>query len=360
MVPNVRPIVIVDYDPTWKEVFECERGMLLRACGRDAFVRIEHVGSTAIPGLAAKPIIDIMPGVRSLDAFGPLISRIESLGYQYVPEFERDSAAGPGMPFRRYFRKDVDGERAFHLHCVEHGSAFWRDQLLFRNYLRFNIKDIAAYAALKRRLADEYNRSMLEQGIDTNIGYTEHKTEFVESIKAKARANIARATPIEVVDYDPRWPEQFEALRSAIESVVDEEVRGIEHVGSTSVPGLAAKPTIDIAIGVRSMAKSRALTPRILGLGFTKGRDNSPDWRYFDREGHAPHDNAHLHVVPFGGIRWNRYLLFRDYLREHPEWAERYATLKRALAAEFVNDRLGYVEAKTDFVELAQRLAREP
>jgi GrpB-like predicted nucleotidyltransferase (UPF0157 family) len=358
MARHIRPIVIVDYDPAWKELFEYERAMLVRACGEDAFTRIEHVGSTAVPGLAAKPIIDIMPGVRSLDAFAPLIAKVASLGYAYVPEFERDTAAGPGMPFRRYFRKDVDGERAFHLHCVEHGGEFWRDHLLFRNHLRFHNDDLQAYAALKRRLAGDYNRTMFEQGIDTNIGYTDRKTELIEQIKAKARAVIARSTPIVIAEPDPRWPSRFEELRARITAIAGDEAAGIEHVGSTSVRELPAKPTIDIAIGVRSMEASRALTPRLLEAGYAKGRDNFPDWRYFDREDHAPNDNVRLHVVPFGGVRWNRYLLFRDYLRAHPEWAGRYAELKRALAAEFGKDRLGYVEGKSDFVELVQRRAR--
>jgi hypothetical protein len=103
-----KPIVIAEYDPAWVPRFEAERAMILRACGPDAFVRIEHVGSTSVPGLAAKPIIDIMPGVRSLEGFAAHIEKIVALGYEYVPEYERDTAAGPGMPFRRYFRKDVE------------------------------------------------------------------------------------------------------------------------------------------------------------------------------------------------------------------------------------------------------------
>ena len=90
MTTAARPIVIADYDPAWRERFEYERAMLFRACGRDAFVRIEHVGSTSVPGLAAKPIVDIMPGVRSLDLFAPCIAKLEAIGYQYVPQFEVD------------------------------------------------------------------------------------------------------------------------------------------------------------------------------------------------------------------------------------------------------------------------------
>jgi GrpB-like predicted nucleotidyltransferase (UPF0157 family) len=300
----------------------------------------------------------MMPGVASLDAFAPNIPCIEALGYEYVPQFERDTAAGPGMPFRRYFRKDVDGRRAFHLHVVEKGSGFWKEHLMFRNHLRFHEEDVQAYADLKRRLAAEYNATMREKGIDINIGYTDHKTALIEIIKAKALARIERSTPIALVPYDKAWPERYHRERAAISSAMGDIAVAIEHVGSTSVPGLTAKPTVDVAIGVRTMDGGRRAIEPLFALGYAKGRDNFPDWRYFDREGHAPGDNVHLHMVPFGGERWTRYLLFRDYLRAHPDDAAAYVRLKLGLAAEFGRDRLGYVEAKTDFVEAILARAR--
>lgn len=351
-----KPIIIADYDLAWPRRFAEERAMILRACGDDAFVRIEHVGSTSVPGLAAKPIVDIAPGVRDLAAFAPHIKTIEALGYQYVPEFERDGAAGPGMPFRRYFRKDIDGVRAFHMHVVQTDSDFWRDHLRFRNYLRSSPDDARAYADLKRSLADRYNATMLAHGVDVNIGYTGYKTEFIEGVLARATARIDRNRPIFVLDHNPLWPLKFERERQTVAAIAGDLAVAIEHVGSTSVPGLPAKPTVDLAIGVRSMVQARAFTAPLIAAGYAKGIDNFPDWRYFDRGEHHPFENIHLHVVPFGGDRWNRYLLFRDYLRAHDATAAAYAALKRALAAEFGADRLGYVEAKTEFV--AEALAR--
>ncbi len=182
-----KPIVIADYDPRWPRRFKEERALVLRTCGAHAFVRIEHIGSTSVPGLAAKPVIDMMPGLRSLDDAPPLIARLASIGYQYVPEFEHDTAAGPGMPLRRYFRKDENGERAFHMHAVGSGSEFWVDHLLFRDYLRAHPEAAAEYARLKREIAARYNETLSER-IDINVGYTDYKTDFVEGIKAKARA----------------------------------------------------------------------------------------------------------------------------------------------------------------------------
>lgn len=182
-----KPVVIADYDPGWPRKFDAERDLIVRTCGVGAFVQIEHVGSTSVPGLAAKPIIDMMPGLRSLDDAPPLISPLESLGYEYVPAFEHDTSSGPGMPLRRYFRKDENGARAYHLHIVEVGSPFWVEHLLFRDYLRAHPEVATEYARLKRELAAGFNAA-LTPASDINVGYTDRKTDFIEMIKARARA----------------------------------------------------------------------------------------------------------------------------------------------------------------------------
>jgi GrpB-like predicted nucleotidyltransferase (UPF0157 family) len=180
------PIVIADYDPSWVSKFEIARDAMYAACGRDAFVVIEHMGSTSVPGLAAKPIIDIMPGLRSLDDAPPIIEKLVGLGYHYVPEFEQDTPSGPGMPLRRYLRRDEEGHRAYHVHVVEHGSDFWAKHLLFRDYLREHQDAAEAYAQLKREIAAAYNAN-LRPDSDVNVGYTDRKTEFIEGIVARAR-----------------------------------------------------------------------------------------------------------------------------------------------------------------------------
>src|SRR5581483_6891552 len=177
------PITIADYDPSWPAIFLAERDLIYATCGRDAFVRIEHIGSTAVPGLAAKPVIDIMPGLRSLDDAPPVIEALQTIGYEYVPEFEHDTASGPGMPFRRYFRKDRDGRRAFHLHMVAASSDFWRYQLRFRNWLRYRDEDREAYARLKHELAERFNERLRATGAweDVNTGYTDSRRTSCEA-----------------------------------------------------------------------------------------------------------------------------------------------------------------------------------
>ncbi len=132
----------------------------------------EHVGSTAVPGLGAKPIIDIMVGVTRLPDAELHIADLEEHDYEYVPEYEAQ------MPERRYFRKPQEGLRTHHLHCVVEGSCFWRRHLAFRDYLRANPETAAAYFALKQQLALRHRTN--------RVAYTEAKSAFVESILEKA------------------------------------------------------------------------------------------------------------------------------------------------------------------------------
>jgi GrpB-like predicted nucleotidyltransferase (UPF0157 family) len=159
-------------------MFEEERDRISGAIGR-WLAAIEHVGSTSVPGLAAKPIIDIMPGLRSLADAPHIIGPMEALGYEYVPEFEAQ------LPERRYFRRGIP--RTHHVHVVEASSRFWRRHLAFRDWLRAHPGDAAAYAELKRKLATQY-------GAD-RAGYTDAKSEFILGIEEKAAAAPGPSSP---------------------------------------------------------------------------------------------------------------------------------------------------------------------
>ncbi len=111
---------------------------------------VEHIGSTAVRGLASKPIIDIMAGTRSLSDAPIFIPPLVSLGYQYVPEFEAQ------LPERRYLRKIAGNQITTHLHIVEPTSQFWKEHLAFRDLLIANSHIREAYASLKSELARQY------------------------------------------------------------------------------------------------------------------------------------------------------------------------------------------------------------
>ncbi len=147
-----------------------EAARLVEAMGA-LLISVEHVGSTAVPGLAAKPIIDIMAGVRRLAYADRCIRPLEGLGYEYIPEYEEF------IPARRYFRKGPAPARTHHLHIVEKRGAFWEETLQFRDTLRRRPDVARAYEELKRRLARQWAHDSWE--------YTEAKAPFIQSILAE-------------------------------------------------------------------------------------------------------------------------------------------------------------------------------
>lgn len=163
-------VVVREYDPAWPEQFELEAGLIRRVL-RDNCLEIYHIGSTSVPGLAAKPIIDIMPVVRSLDAVDEARGVLEALGYEYLGEF--------GIPGRRYLRKGGD-ERTHQVHIFVQGDgANITRHLAFRDYLRAHPAAREEYAALKRALAERYPYD-IESYCDGKVAFVKrHEREAV-------------------------------------------------------------------------------------------------------------------------------------------------------------------------------------
>ena len=166
---------------------------------------------------------------------------------------------------------------------------------------------------------------------------------------------------VEIVDYDPRWPLLFDEEAKRLRAVLDPSlIVGLEHFGSTAIPGLSAKPIIDILIAVRSLAAAQATFVEALRkLDYVYWADNPKKDRMFFVKGMPPFGSKrshHVHVTEAVGEMWER-LAFRDYLRAHPEEAETYARLKRRLAAEHQTDREGYTDAKSAYVAGVMRKA---
>jgi GrpB-like predicted nucleotidyltransferase (UPF0157 family)/ubiquinone/menaquinone biosynthesis C-methylase UbiE len=160
---------------------------------------------------------------------------------------------------------------------------------------------------------------------------------------------------IDVVPYDPAWPEAFEAERRRIAEALGGVAIRIEHNGSTAVPGLAAKPVIDIQIAVARLRPSEPYVSALASLGYTHvPHEDDARCPFFHRPATWPHSH-HVHVVEAGGEEERRTLAFRDYLRTHPAAAGEYESLKRRLASQFgAGDEVAreqYADAKTAFVE---------
>jgi GrpB-like predicted nucleotidyltransferase (UPF0157 family) len=152
---------------------------------------------------------------------------------------------------------------------------------------------------------------------------------------------------IEVKDYDTSWPAKFQMERDKIVACLGDAVIAIDHIGSTSVPGLKAKPVIDIMVSVRELDLG-AVKELLLSLDYAHVPIDDDD-RLFFRKG-MPRTH-HLHVVLDGSEAYWRHIRFRDRLKAHPEEAKEYAQLKEALALRYRTDRDSYLDGKDLFIK---------
>ena len=156
-----------------------------------------------------------------------------------------------------------------------------------------------------------------------------------------------------VTDYHAAWPLQFAQVAGEVRSALPGSRFALEHIGSTAVPGLCAKPVLDIALGVSALDEVEAFIAPLAGIGFTyrPGYEAQiPDRRYFVRDaGRVP--RVHLHAVVLDGTLWRQHLRFRDLLRQDPGTLQSYAALKRQLAAIHASDKAAYTDAKSPFIQ---------
>jgi GrpB-like predicted nucleotidyltransferase (UPF0157 family)/uncharacterized protein (DUF952 family) len=178
-----RPITLAPYNPQWFEEFKKESQLIARALG-DELVAIHHIGSTAINGIKAKPVVDILPEVHGIEKIDALNGELVKLGY--TPRGEN------GIPLRRYFTKERNGVRAYQLHIFQSGNAEIVRHLNFRDYLRAHPNEAKAYEALKEKLATRF---------DNTLDYANAKSDFVREMDRRAsewKAQlILHITPVE-------------------------------------------------------------------------------------------------------------------------------------------------------------------
>lgn len=152
--------------------------------------------------------------------------------------------------------------------------------------------------------------------------------------------------------HDPAWLTAFELERARLQALLPGILVHVEHIGSTAVPGLVAKPVVDIMAGVQSLAGVDATIDTLCDNGYTTSKEfnatlTDRKWLMRWRHGRRTH---HLHIVVFGDTAWSERLAFRDALRRDPDLARQYAALKTTLATQHRGDREAYTEAKADFV----------
>jgi putative glutamine amidotransferase len=173
-----RDYAVVDHDPSWSQRFDEEAARILAALPADLVTRLDHVGSTSVPGLAAKPIVDMQLSLNALTPRRTYVEPLRRLGY--------DHTLDPWSDEHEYFSRDVGGARMFQIHVCIAGGSWERRHLAFRDWLREHPVEAASYAELKRELAEKHRRDL--------ISYVDAKTSFIRAIEARALGEDASRT----------------------------------------------------------------------------------------------------------------------------------------------------------------------
>lgn len=153
---------------------------------------------------------------------------------------------------------------------------------------------------------------------------------------------------VRVVEYSPEWPRLFAEEAARLWAAIGAHVLDIQHVGSTSVPGLAAKPILDIAVAVAGYEGAFVCVPLLEAIGYEHRGEHGIPRRHYFVKGDPP--AYHVHMNEIESVAWREHIAFRDALCADPELVREYAELKRALAAKFPDDREAYLDGKTGFV----------
>jgi GrpB-like predicted nucleotidyltransferase (UPF0157 family) len=169
---------------------------------------------------------------------------------------------------------------------------------------------------------------------------------------------VGHDRPVEVVAYDPTWPELFEAEAAQLRLAFGAELLALHHIGSTAVPGLVAKPIVDMLPEVRDIAAVDGLNDAMVSLGYVpKGENGIPGRRFFTKDVEGVR-RFHVHVFQAGDPEIERHLLLVSHLRSNPAARQAYAALKQDLARQYPNDIAAYTDAKTALNQELERQAR--
>ena len=167
----------------------------------------------------------------------------------------------------------------------------------------------------------------------------------------------ARSQYVVVLPYDPTWPELFRQEASRLRGLLPDEIVSIHHIGSTSVPGLSAKPIVDVLVEVRDIQRIDGYNPRMISAGYQpEGENGLPGRRFFVR-GNDSNRTYHIHMYQTGHPDIPRHLHFRDYLIAHPEDRQAYEALKIDLAQRYPHDRPAYQAGKETLIKAIEAKA---
>ncbi len=334
---RMRTVELVPYDSNWPIQFEEEAVLIKKILGNNC-QEVGHIGSTAIPGIYAKPVIDILVVVKDLSIIDVLNSSFESLSYECMGEY--------GIPGRRFYWKSKI-KRTHHIHLFEQGNAEIKRHLAFRYYMIQHPACAQGYSWIKRCLAEQF---------PTDIeSYVNGKASFIRAMDY--HAGVPKQDQLEAKDqivlkpYDTNWKKLAAAEINTIRRFVALPYVAIEHLGSTAIEGLSAKPLIDIFIALDSMEQADAWIQPLKALGYVEWLEDKEHLRFF--KGMPPFGvqrTHHIHIMPMGK-EFKQSVAFRDLLCQRPDLQMHYEALKQTLAKQYPSDREAYTNAKAEFIK---------
>ena len=336
---RLRKVELVPHDPLWSSQFATESEKISAILG-DHCRGIFHIGSTAIPNIYAKPIIDILVLVDDLSIIDSFDTQFETLAYHCMGEY--------GIPGRRYYWKGQQ-PRSHHIHLFEQHDPEAIRHLGFKDHLLTHPDAAQGYSWIKRCLAKQF--------ADDIEAYINGKASFIQMIDY--RAGTAKPQQLNASDHiqlgapNPNWKKLAIAEIDAIKAIAKLPFIAIEHLGSTAVDNLTAKPIIDIFIALDHIDQADAWIKPLEALGYLYWAVN-PDKlhrRFF--KGMPPCGQArthHVHIMAMGND-FKRRVAFRDKLGNDPKLRQNYQDLKTTLAQQYPDDREAYTDGKKTFID---------
>ncbi|WP_218813597.1 GrpB family protein [Rickettsiella endosymbiont of Dermanyssus gallinae] len=345
--PNekIKLVELTEYNPEWPKIF-ADAANEIKSILKENCVQIHHIGSTAIPNIYAKPIIDILPVVKDISLVDSLNHEFEERGYVCMGEY--------GISGRRFYWKSKT-KRTHNIHLFEQGSPEVKRHLLFRDFMIAYEDYAQAYSLVKQSLAEVFSEDIENycNGKSSFVQMIDYKTGSAKTEQLNAQDNII------IEPYNSNWSKLAEAEIKAIRGVSSPlSYVSIEHLGSTAVPGLSSKPIIDIFIAVKSIEEANQWIKPLetLAYVFWDENPNKSHLRFF--KGMPPFGEKrthHIHIIDISSIKMEHRILFRDILRRDHKIRLEYEALKIKLSESNSADREAYTDKKGEFIKKVLR-----
>lgn len=286
---KIKLVKLTKYNPDWPQVFAAAVNEI-KSILKENCVQIHHIGSTAIPNIYAKPIVDVLPVVKDISNIDSLSHEFEKLSYVCMGEY--------GIPGRRFYWKSKT-KRTHNIHLFEQGAPEIRRHLLFRDFMIAHQDYAQAYSLVKRSLAGVFSQDI--------ENYVNGKSSFVQMIDYKtdsAKTEQLNANDTIIAEpYNTTWPKLAEAEIKVIKAVASQlPYVSIEHLGSTAVPGLSSKPIIDIFIAIKSIEEANQWIKPLETLAYV----------FWDKNPGKSHLRFFKGMPPFGKKRTHHVHIVED------------------------------------------------